>query len=107
MTPKEILNSQIRAAGVIGSSALLGIALCLLCGCTSFHVTQMDEASDRTVRTDIMATAWFSSAQAIAKIKATTTDRSQSFNSDSIGQQGATNTVEALKAVAHILELIK
>jgi len=80
----------------------------LLTGCTTFHVTQIDQSSnERTIKTEISATAWFSSAQNIAKIKALQTDKTQSFGSDIIGQQGATNTVEALRAVARILELLR
>ena len=80
----------------------------LLCGCTTFHVIEIDESpKERTIRTEIKATAWFSSAQRIANIKAIQSDQWQSFGTDSVGQQGATNSVEALKAVARILELLR
>lgn len=84
------------------------ILLLCLTGCTSFHVTQVDESpNERKITLDIRATAWFSSAQSIAKIKALQTDKTQSFGSDNLEQQGATNTVEALKHIAHIIELLK
>lgn len=85
--------------------ALIAVSLT---GCTTFQVSQTDESpNERIIRSEIKATAWFSSAQSIAKIKALQTDKTQSFGTDSITQQGATNTVEALKAIAHILELLR
>lgn len=88
---------------------IIAWACCLLLnGCTTFHVTQIDESpNERTIRSEIKATAWFSSAQNVAKIKALQTDKTQSFGTDTIGQQGATNTAEALKSIAHILELLR
>lgn len=87
---------------------LLTLSCVLLAGCTTFHVVQTDESpNERIIRSDIKATAWFSSSQNVAKLKALQTDKTQSFGTDSIGQQGATNSVEALKAIAHILELLR
>lgn len=85
----------------------LCVSACVFSGCTSFRVTQTDDSpNERSIRTDIKATAWFSSAQSVAKLKALQTDKTQSFGSDTIGQQGATNSVEALKALVRILELM-
>lgn len=99
-------QSKTRTLAAVASSAWLGCVL--LTGCTTFHVTQTDESpNERIIRSDIKATAWFSSAQNVAKLKALQTDKTQSFGTDALGQQGATNTVEALKAVAHILELLR
>jgi hypothetical protein len=90
---------------------LLALALftaVLLTGCSSFHVTQTDESpNERTIRTEITATAFFSSAQNLSKLKALQTDKTQSFGVDALGQQGATNTVEALRQVVRILELLR
>ena len=84
------------------------LAILLLAGCTVFRVEQRDETpGDRIITTKLYGTAWFSSAQAIAKIKATTTDKSQTFGTESLGQQGSTNSVEALKSIARILELLR
>lgn len=97
-----------RKTKFVKSGAAFACGAWLACGCTSFHVTQTDESpNERTIRTDIKATAWFSSAQSVAKLKAIQTDKTQSFGSEAIGQQGATNTVEALKSIAHILELLR
>ena len=90
--------------------ALLACILVLLCvfGCANFSVTQTDESpNERTITTKIQGTTFFSSAQNVTKLKAVQTDKTQSFGTDVIGQQGATNTVEALNAVAKILELLR
>lgn len=84
------------------------VAVACTTGCTTFKITQTDDSpNERTITTRISGTAIFSSAQNIAKIKAIQTDKTQSFGADAIAQQGATNSVEALKAIAHILELLR
>lgn len=83
------------------------ILLSALCGCTNFHVTQTDESPQRKIRSDITATAWFSSAQSVAKLQAIQTDKTQSFGTVGMQQQGATNVVEGLKALSRILELMR
>jgi len=85
---------------------LLALAIALaLVGCTTFHVEQTDESpGERLVRSDIKATAWFSSAQSVAKLKALQTDKSQSFGTEAMNQQGATNTAAVLQAIANILQ---
>lgn len=78
-----------------------------LVGCARFKVEQRDESPEaRTITTKISGTAWFSSVQNISKIKATQTDKTQSFGTDSVGQQGSTNAVAALEAVVKILQAI-
>lgn len=77
-------------------------------GCTQFRVTQTDESPDeRIIRTEIRASAWFSSAQNVSKLKALQTDKTQSFGSDTIGQHGTTNAVQALNSIVRILELLR
>lgn len=99
-------QSKTKTLAAVASGAWVGCVL--LTGCTTFHVTQTDESpNERIIRSEIKATAWFSSAQNVAKLKALQTDKTQSFGTDAIGQQGATNTVEALKSVARILELLR
>ena len=84
------------------------LPLLLLCGCTSFHVKQTDTSpNERVISSDIKATAWFSSAQTISKIKALQTDKTQSFGADNIKQQGATNLVATLEALAKVLEALR
>lgn len=80
----------------------------LLSGCTILSVEQIDESpNERKITTRITGSAWFSSAQTITKLKALQTDKTQSFGTDSIGQHGATNTVDALRSVVRILELLR
>ena len=80
----------------------------LVSGCTRLKVKQTDQrAVDQITTTEVTGTAWFSSAQHITKLKALQTEKTQSFGTDTIGQQGATNSVAALQAVAHILELLR
>ena len=80
------------------------LALLTLTSCTTFTVTQTDDSiGDRTITTRIKATAWFSSAQNLAKIKALQTDKTQSFGADAMSQQGATNVVGVLNSTADLL----
>lgn len=90
--------------------AAIALAL-LLCGCARFSVNQKDISTDdstgtnvitRSITTEIKGTAWFSSVQNISKLKAQQTDKTQSFGTDSIGQQGATNTVAVIEALARL-----
>ena len=88
--------------------SILALVAVALCGCTTFHVVQTDESpNERIIKSDIHAVAWFSSAQSLAKIKALQTDKTQSFGADGFGQQGATNAVEALSAIARIVEALR
>ena len=88
-------------------SCLLALVVGLT-GCTTFRVVQTDTSPDeRIIRSEISATAWFTSAQNIAKIKALQTDKTQSFGTEAIGQQGATNTAAILKAVADLITVIQ
>lgn len=83
-------------------------AVLALTGCTSLSITQKDESpGERTITTTVRGSAWFSSSSAIAKLKALQTDKTQSVGADTIGQQGATNTVAALVQITRILELIR
>lgn len=83
------------------------LVLLLLVGCTTLRIEQRDESPDeRIITTTITGSAWFSSSQAITKLKALQTDKTQSFGTDSIGQHGATNSLEALKHIVRILELL-
>jgi hypothetical protein len=79
-----------------------------LCGCTSLRIEQSDTSpNERTITTSVKATAWFSSGQTLAKLKAITTDKTQSIGTDQLAQHGATNTVATLMQLARILELLR
>ena len=86
------------------------IAAMLLCaGCASYKITQRDASPNddgtpgREITTTIKATAWLSSAQSISNLKATQTDKTQTLGASSTTQQGATNIVEVLNALAGVI----
>ena len=93
---------------------LLLLSCVTLCGCVRFSVTQTDKSSldenqeeVRTIETRITGSAWFSSAQSLAKLKVSQTDKSQTTGLDSIGQHGSTNTVAALDALARLADAVR
>jgi hypothetical protein len=84
------------------------VAYTLLTGCTTLRIEQSDESpNERTIKTTVTAKAWFSSAQTLAKLKATTTDKTQSIGTDQLSQHGATNTAAALGQLVRLLELLR
>ena len=89
---------------------LSALIILFLAGCTQFHVHQTDgdpnnPQAQRT--TDLRASAWFSSAQHLEKLRASQTDRTQAFGMGAANQQGDTNMVAALEAIAKILEALR
>ncbi len=78
-----------------------------LAGCTSFDVQQSDGTGQNVRTTHLRANAWFSSAQHLDKLKAFQSDKTQSFGSSGIEQQGATNVVQALDAIVKILQAVR
>jgi len=97
-----------RSAQKPGRLCLALLTAGLLAGCTTFSVLQTDESPDeRTIKTSIKATAWFSSAQSLTRLKALQTDKTQSFGTEAIGQHGSTNLVEALRVLDSILGKIR
>lgn len=86
----------------------LFIASLLFSGCTTLKVKQVDESPEsRKITSDFKATAWFSSAQNIAKFKAFMSDKQTSFGGSGMEQHGATNAIEALNSIARILEALR
>jgi len=57
--------------------------------------------------TDLRASAWFSSAQHLEKLRASQSDKTQTFGLGASTQQGDTNMVAALEAIARILEALR
>ena len=95
-----------RAASQLVMKTLLTATCILLAGCTSFHVKQSDARTDRTVTSDLYATAWFSSAQHLEKLKALQTEKTHSFGTSAFDQQGATNVAATLQALASLLQML-
>jgi hypothetical protein len=83
------------------------IVMLLLCGCASIETTQIDESPERKIATTTKARSWFSSQQTISKLKATTTDKTQSIGTDGVEQRGATNTAATIEALGRLLQAIK
>lgn len=79
-----------------------------LAGCTTFNVRQTDGApGQRQTTTELRATAWFSSTQSLAKLRAFQSEKTQSFGATNLEQQGATNTAAVLESIVKILELLR
>lgn len=90
------------------------LPLVLLLGCSHFSIKQTDistldenQNEVRTITTDVAGSTWFTSAQALTKLKVTQTDKTQSTGFDHLGQQGATNSLAALEALARIAEAVR
>lgn len=87
---------------------IIPILLTILTGCASYRVVQTDtSASQRTIRLEVRALTLFSSAQRIEKIRATQTDKTQSFGTDGVGQTGGTNTAATIQALTALLQTIR
>ena len=83
--------------------------LLLLTGCARFNTLQESSTSTSGVttrRTEVHGSALFSSVQSFAQPKLTQSDKTQTVGASSIGQQGATNTVELIKAVTELLKTL-
>jgi len=99
--------SNLDFGGTAATTCLLAAAL-VLGGCTSLRVKQTDESPDaRKIISDVRATAWFSSAQVLTKLKTLQSDKSQSTGFGSLDQHGATNIVESLNAIVKIIEALR
>lgn len=73
----------------------------LLIGCTTFRSQQIERSSDGTTRTtDINAITFFDSHSDLSKLRATTTDKSQTTTIGGLDQSASgTNVVTLLDAV--------
>lgn len=80
------------------------ISLAALTGCANM-TTQTDVSPERTITTTVKATALFTSTQVIEKLKATTTDKTQSVGTSGIDQQAVSaNAVKFMESVERIAE---
>lgn len=81
------------------------ISLAALTGCANLTTTQTDVSPERTITTTVKATALFTSTQVIEKLKATTTDKTQSVGTSGIDQQAVSaNAVKFMESVERIAE---
>ncbi len=76
-------------------------ALLLLCGCAHFSSEQQDTLPDNTVRTTrVHVTTFFDAHSDLAKLRASTTDKTQGLTISGLDQSAsATNAIEILHAV--------
>lgn len=84
--------------------ALIAFTAVLLSGCASFSTTQIDESDAKTgsrkITTKIKTRTFFDSKSELAKLKATTTDKSQSVGVGSLAQEASgTNVTRIIDAV--------
>lgn len=82
---------------------LLLIALCVA-GCASFKTTQIDESNPTTglrkITTTVSTRTFWDSKSDLAKLKASTTDKSQSIGVGSVvNESSGTNAVALIEAV--------
>ena len=93
----------------LASPTLLALAIGLALGCARFSTKQQDLRYGETgkpataITTKASSYTLFSSKSALANFKASQTEKTQGATVGSLNQQGATNTVEVLKALAEIL----
>jgi len=86
-------------------TTLLLSALTLLTGCANLTTTQTDVSPERTITTTVKATALFTSTQVIEKLKATTTDKTQSVGTSGIDQQAVSeNAVKFMESAERLAE---
>jgi hypothetical protein len=79
-----------------------------LCGCASFSTQQSDtrispDGTQTTITTTAKSSTFFSAKSNLAKWKARQSEGEQGAEVGGLNQQGATNSVEALKALDSIL----
>jgi len=81
----------------------------LLCGCARFRSTQTEIAPDGTQRiTRVCVTTFFDGRSDLAKLRASTTDKTQGLTLAGLDQSSSsTNAVEILRHVAAILGAVK
>lgn len=81
------------------------ITLLCLASCARFSTTQTDisaqpDGTQRTITTKAGASTWFASKSSLANWKATQTDKTQGASVGALTQQGDTNLVNYINAIA-------
>lgn len=86
-----------------------GIAIAMLCGCASFSSRQEEIALDGTKRVTIVHTrTLFDAKSELAKLRGSTTDKSQTLSIGSLDQSSSgTNIVGSLGLLLQIVREIK
>jgi len=87
-------------------ASLLAISLCLaLSGCARFRSTQTETACDGTQKiTRVTVTTFFDGKSDLAKLRASTSDKTQTLNLSGLDQStSSTNAVEVLRLISLIV----
>src|SRR6185436_3527285 len=81
------------------------LVLFLCCGCARFRSTQTETSPDGTQRiTRVCVTTFFDGKSDLAKLRATTTDKTQGLTVSGLDQSTtSTNAVEMLRLIAAIM----
>lgn len=85
---------------------IVAVMCVALCSCAHFTTKQTDERmEDGTTKITTKASAYtlFSSSSQLANFKATQTEKTQGAEVGSLNQQGGTNTVATLEALARLV----
>ncbi len=80
------------------------LPLLLVCGCASFKTTQVDESNPQTglrkITTTVSTRTFWDSKSDLAKLKASTTDKTQSIGVGSVANESSgTNAVTLIESV--------
>jgi hypothetical protein len=79
------------------SLPLLLLTGLLLCGCSTFHSQQIERAPDGTTRTtDVTASTFFDSRSDLSKLRASTTDKSQTTSIGGLDQSSSSTNINTL-----------
>ncbi len=106
--PAEIEVAIARDARRFLAVLVLAAIILPLAGCARFRSTQTETALDGTQRiTRVCVTTFFDGRSDLAKLRATTTDKTQGLTLSGLDQSSSsTNAVEILRHVAAILNAI-
>ncbi len=91
-----------RIVSALALASAVWLAVVLSSGCAQFHSQQIETALDGTKRqTDIKVYTLFDGKSDLTKLRATTTDKSQSTSLAGLDQTtSSTNLVEILRLIA-------
>ena len=84
-------------------------AMALLCSCARFRSTQTEVSCDGTQKiTRVTVTTFFDGKSDLAKLRASTSDKTQTLNLSGLDQSASsTNAVEVLRLISLIVGAVK
>ena len=104
---KETVQTVVKTGGgklplpLLAAILCVGAAAMLLCGCSTFKSLQRETAPDGTVReTEIKARTFMDAKSDLAKLRASTTDKTQGMTIGALGQESSgSNAVSLAEAL--------